>query len=123
VSERAPGADRPAAARGHDVVRPFIMTRGRTKVTRADLRFETLVQRLGGPIPATVPSEQVALLGLADEPVSVAELAAELGLVVGVVNVLINDLLDAGRLEVFESDPDLIELDMLTAMVDKIRSL
>jgi hypothetical protein len=112
-----------AAAGGHEVVRPFIMTRGRTKVTRADLRFETLVQRVPGEVPATVPSEQVALLGLSLDPISVAELAAALGLVVGVVNVLINDLLDGGRVEVFSSDPDLIELDMLTAMVDKIRAL
>ena len=37
--------------------------------------------------------------------------------------VLLNDLLDAGLVDVFESDPDSIELDMLTAMADKIRSM
>ena len=54
---------------------------------------------------------------------SVAELSAELGLIVGVVSVLLNDLIDARLIEVFESDPEEIDLDMLTAMVDKIRSL
>jgi hypothetical protein len=108
---------------GHDFVRPFIMTGGRTKPVRSDLRFETLVQRVDAPVPATTPSEQVALLRLSDEPISVAELAAALDLVIGVVNVLINDLLDAGLLEVFESDPDDIELGMLNRIADKIRSL
>jgi DNA-binding MarR family transcriptional regulator len=99
------------------------MTGGRTKATRTDLRFESLVCRVDRPVPATTPSEQVALLRLADEPVSVAELAAELDLVIGVVNVLINDLLDAGLLETYESDPDDIELDALERIAAKIRSI
>ena len=111
------------AARGHDVVRPFIMTGGRTKAKRSDLRVETLVQCRVTDVPATVPSEQRALLTLSADPTSVAELAAELGLIVGVVSVLLNDMIDSGLVEVFESDVDEIDLDMLTAMVDKIRSL
>jgi hypothetical protein len=111
------------AARGHDVVRPFVMTGGRTRAKRSDLRVETLVQRRSSDIPATVPSEQRALLARSGDPVSVAELAADLDLVVGVASVLLNDMLDLGLIDVFESDPDTIDLDMLTAMVDKIRSL
>jgi len=114
---------------GHDFVRPFIMTRGRTAVARKDLRFETLVQRTDdGPIAATVPSEQVAILELATAPISVAELAAELQLVIGVVTVLINDLLDAGLLVMGTSDglddlEDDDELDMLSRIANKIRTL
>ena len=108
---------------GHDFVRPFIMTGGRTQASRSDLRFETLVQRRSETVSGFVPIEQRGLLARSEEPVSVAELAAELDLVVGVANVLINDLIDAGLLEVFDSDPDTIDLDMLTAMVNKIRSL
>ena len=118
----------PAPGSGHDFVRPFIMTRGRTKVTRTDLRFETLVQRADdAPIPATVPSEQVAILELATEAVSVAELAAELNLVIGVVTVLINDLLDAGMLVMGGHDrvdgDDDDDLDMLSRIANKIRTL
>jgi hypothetical protein len=113
----------PGQPGGHDVVRPFIMTRGRTKAARVDLRFETLVQRREVAVPGTVPSEQRALLALCTSPMSVAELAAALDLVVGVACVLLNDLNDAGLVEIFDSDPDFIELDMLNAMVDKIRSL
>ena len=76
------------------------MTKGRTKVDRTDLRFETLVQAVGGPVPPMVPSEQVAILKLAVRPISVAEIAADLHLVVGVVQVLINDLLEEDLLGV-----------------------
>jgi hypothetical protein len=112
-----------SSSHGHDFVRPFIMTGGRTKAARSDLRFETLVQARAVAVPSTVPMEQRALLNRSTEPVSVAELAAALDLVVGVACVLLNDLLDAGLVDVFESDPDTIDLDMLTAMVEKIRSL
>ena len=108
---------------GHDFVRPFIMTGGRTEVKRSNLRFETLVQARPVAVPATVPIEQRDLLARSSKPVSVAELAAELDLVVGVAGVLLNDLIDAELLDVFESDPDTIDLDTLTAMVAKIRSL
>jgi hypothetical protein len=108
---------------GHDFVRPFVMTGGRTRSARTDLRFETLVQRLGTGVPGTVPMEQRDLLARSEQPISVAELAAELDLVVGVVGILLTDLIEAGLVEVFASDPDTIDLDMLTAMVDRIRRL
>ena len=99
------------------------MTKGRTKVDRTDLRFETLVQAVGGPVPPMVPSEQVAILKLAARPISVAEIAADLHLVVGVVQVLINDLLEEDLLEVFGTEVEDIELDMLDRIAQKIRSL
>ena len=121
-------SEQPAPAAGHDFVRPFIMTRGRTKTTRTDLRFETLVQRVDdGPIAASVPSEQAAILELATSAISVAELAAELHLVIGVVTVLINDLIDSGMLVMhadgggFVDDDD--EFDMLSRIANKIRTL
>jgi len=99
------------------------MTKGRTKVDRTDLRFETLVQAVGGPVPPMVPSEQVAILKLAVRPISVAEIAADLHLVVGVVQVLINDLLEEDLLEVYGTEVEDIELDMLDRIAQKIRSL
>ncbi len=118
----------PAQGSGHDFVRPFIMTRGRTKTTRPHLRFETLVQRADdGPIPAAVPSEQVSILNLATGPISVAELAAELHLVIGVVTVLIDDLLDSQLLVMHDDSADLVdddaEYDMLNRIANKIRTL
>jgi hypothetical protein len=103
------------------------MTGGRTASAKLDLRFETLVQRNPDTaIDGTMASEKVLVVGLATEPISVAEIAAELNLVVGVVNVLIEDLVGSGHVEVFLDDAgsgDDDELDMLTRISDKIRSL
>jgi Protein of unknown function (DUF742) len=67
----------------------------------------------------------VRVLRLAAMPTSVAEIAAELQLVVGVVNVLIEDLVESGHVEVFldEVVDDDDDLDVLTRISDKIRSL
>lgn len=117
-------SDDRGAAGGHDFVRPFIMTGGRTASKHLDLRLETLVQRIPTmPVDPTMPSEKVHVVGLATKPTSVAEIAAELNLVVGVVNVLIEDLVESGHVEVFLAEPDDVELDMLTRITDKIRSL
>jgi hypothetical protein len=118
--EREPAA--PTTAGGHDLIRPFIMTGGRTRAG-GDVRLESLVQRMAGPVPVDVPSEQRELLARSTEPISVAELAAQLDLVVSVVAVLVDDLVGAGLVEVHQTDPDDLELGMLTRMVDKIRSL
>jgi hypothetical protein len=103
------------------------MTGGRTASAHLDLRFETLVQRNHDvPIDGTMPSEKVQVVGLATKPISVAEIAADLNLVVGVVNVLIEDLVASGHVEVFLEDADADgddELDMLTRISNKIRSL
>ncbi len=103
------------------------MTGGRTASHKLELRLETLVQRNPDvPVGSTMASEKVLVVGLATKPISVAEIAAELNLVVGVVNVLIEDLVESGHVEVFlddvvaDSDD---ELDMLTRISDKIRSL
>lgn len=104
------------------------MTGGRTASAKLDLRFETLVQRNPDvPIDGTMASEKVLVVGLTTRPISVAEIAAELNLVVGVVNVLIEDLVESGHVEAFLDDEaaadDDDELDMLTRISDKIRSL
>ena len=56
-----------------------------------------------------------------------AELAAELQLVIGVVTVLINDLLDAGMLVMHADGGGIVdddaEFDMLSRIANKIRTL
>jgi hypothetical protein len=104
-------------------IRPFIMTGGRTKAERRDLRIETLLHATGAEIGDEMATEQVDMLYACVTPTSVAEVAAQLGLVVGVVAVLAGDLIAAGHLEVHQTDPVEIELDALTRMLDRVRSL
>ncbi len=111
---------------GHDFVRPFIMTGGRTRSRRLDLRIETLVRRLdGAPVDASLPSEKVQVIASCAAPTSVAEISAGLNLVVGVVKVLIEDLVDSGHVEVFVHGEESLDddLDVLTRISNKIRSL
>jgi hypothetical protein len=74
-------------------------------------------------IPMDLPSEQEELLRLCQEPQSVAEVAAKLHLVVGVVPVIAGDLIAAGLLDVHHTDPVEIELDMLTKMIERVRAI
>lgn len=108
---------------GHDVVRPFIMTGGRTRAERRDLRLETMLEAAVDAVPSGLPSEQQELLRLCREPQSVAEVAAKLHLVVGVVAVVAGDLIALELLSVHHTDPVEIELDMLTKMIERVRAI
>jgi hypothetical protein len=112
---------------GHDFVRPFIMTGGRTRAVRRNLRVETMLQATQVDIPddiaSELPSEQLELLQVCEVPLSVAEVAVRLQIVVGVVAIIAGDLIDSGLLDVHHTDPVEIELDMLTKMIQRVRSI
>ena len=108
---------------GHDLVRPYIMTGGRTRAQRRDLRLETLLQTKTDHVPPYLPDEQQLLLDQCVQALSVAEVAAHLDLVVGVVMVLADDLISAGLLDVHHTDPVEIELSMLTKMIERVRAI
>ena len=116
-------SDAAAGRGGHDFVRPYIMTGGRTRADRRDLRVETMLQSTVTDIPNDLPSEQEELLRACAEPQSVAELANRLQLVTGVVAVIAGDLIATGLLDVHHTDPVEIELDMLTKMIERVRAI
>lgn len=107
----------------HDLVRPFVMTGGRTRSERRDLRLETMLRAVGSPPPGSRPTEQEAILRLCREPLSIAELASRLDLVVGVTTIVVGDLVADGLLEVHHTDPVDIELDALTRMIERVRAI
>lgn len=106
----------------HDLVRPFVMTGGRTRVEQRDLRLETMLKTVRSS-PGGLPTEQEAMLRLCRNPQSIAELASHLGLVVGVAAIVAGDLVAAGMLEVHHTDPVDIELDALTRMIERVRAI
>ncbi len=111
------------AAYSHDVVRPFVMTGGRTRAERRDLRLETMLSAVPGGARVGLSSEQARLLSVCRHPISVAEASAELGIVVGVTIILAADLVVSGLLDVHQTDPVEIELDLLSRMIEKVRAL
>ncbi|MFD9941332.1 DUF742 domain-containing protein [Nonomuraea sp. NPDC059023] len=82
------------------LVRPYALTRGRTRsATGETLDLIAMVSAVGDP-PGGLGPEQLAILRAARSPISVADVAVELDLPVGVVRVLLSDLHDHGLISV-----------------------
>ncbi|MFD7407593.1 DUF742 domain-containing protein [Streptomyces sp. NPDC059866] len=113
------------------VVRPYAMTRGRTSHAaqhRLDL-IAVVVTEPHADDPEADPAlspEHVDIVALCREaPQSVAELAAELNLPIGVVRVLIGDLVDAELIHVTRPVPpaELPDENILRDVINGLRAL
>lgn len=113
------------------VVRPYAMTRGRTSHAgqhRLDL-IALVVAEPAADDPVwdmTLSPEHAHILGLCrDRPQSVAELAADLDLAVGVVRVLIGDLTEDQLVHVTRPVPpaELPDESILREVIDGLRAL
>lgn len=89
------------------LVRPYSWTRGRTRPVQ-DLALETLVSTTGdGLDPCRVTSsEHQAVVGLCEQPRSVAEVAALLVLPLGIARVLLADMIEMGLVLVHGGVPE-----------------
>ena len=113
----------PRQSSAHDFVRPFVMTGGRTRAADATLRMETMVQTVADVRGGHLTFEHARIVEACLEPLSIAEVAAELGTALGVTMVLVGDLVAQDYLEVSVVDPVEIELSTLTRMIDRVRAL
>ena len=120
-----PDQPRPATAeeQGDDgaFVRPFIVTRGRTRPLHDGLRIETLVQALPAALSAPLQFEQRQIVELAQRPVSLAEVAARLGVPIGVARVLIADLYTGRYISLHE--PTELPVHVIERIRDLVRAL
>ncbi|MFI1599674.1 MULTISPECIES: DUF742 domain-containing protein [Streptomyces] len=114
------------------VVRPYAMTRGRTTSNgqhRLDLIAVVVTEAHAYDVPETdrtLSPEHVDIVGLCrDTPQSVAELAAELDLPIGVVRVLIGDLVDDELVHVTRPVPpaELPDESILRDVISGLRAL
>jgi hypothetical protein len=86
------------------LVRPYMVTRGRTATQ--GLLVETMVQARPSAGEALI-DESRRVFELCTRPTAVAEVAAHLGLPLGITRVLVSDLVAEGRLEAFDTaSPD-----------------
>lgn len=136
TAERGPGEER----RAHDlyddddlvedarVVRPYALTRGRTRSQRSDLPLEALVRGVHGATDLSPTSERRRILELSTASIlSVAEVSAHLSLPLGVVRVLIGDLAEEGLVVVHTGSPSAApaatNLKVLESVLNGISSL
>ena len=99
--------------RGRDsgpVVRPYALTGGRTEPADGEvLDLIAVIVDSGRPAePAQQPGlspEHRRILNLCRRPATVADVASDTGLPVGVVRVLLADLVQQGRIKVLRSRP------------------
>jgi hypothetical protein len=102
-------------------LRQYALTQGRVHSIGRDLPLDALVQSstLGRELQHALPSEQGAMLRLAERPVSIAELGAHLHVHLGIARVLVSDLCARELVSVSTSDfrdgegPDLETLERL----------
>jgi hypothetical protein len=108
------------------LVRPYTLTRGRTRSANAELNMITLVVTTGcGMGGHVLEPEHIQILRLCERPLSVAELGAKLNLPIAVVKVLLSDLIEQ-NLVIFRSPPPQVSRPnqkLLQAVLDGIRRL
>lgn len=118
------------------VVRPYALTGGRTHYDGADLDLVALMVTVDAPAhpddgPALAASpwapdpEHDMILELCRTPLSVAEIASDLELPLGVVRVLLGDLLDHSLIQVRRPAPvaQFPSERVLKEVIDGIRAL
>ncbi len=111
------------------LVRPFALTGGRTRPSRADFTLITTVTAVDPPPErASRPQpEQTRILRRCRRPVAVAELAALLDLPVSVVVIMLCDLLEAGLITAHPPHPvsrtPELDLDLLQKVRDGLGRL
>ena len=109
------------------VVRHYAMTSGRTRPTRGEFDLITLIVAARA-VPATdtgLQPEHARIIGLCQNPTSVAEIATALDLPVGTVRVLLGDLLDRGYIRTRSPVPasQVPHERVFKAVLDGLRSL
>ncbi|WP_327180287.1 DUF742 domain-containing protein [Streptomyces sp. NBC_01335] len=113
------------------LVRPYAVTGGRTKPGPSGVRFDLIalvvVDGASDPDAETMlgPEHRSLLALCQDETQSVAELAADADLPVGVVRVLLGDLLEGGHVSVCRPVPpaQLPDERILREVIDGLRAL
>ena len=102
------------------LVRPYAVTRGRTRAKQDSIDLVTLVVALEPDAPVQEP-EYARILSLCRRPTTVAEISAALDLPLGAVKVLVGDLIE--RNQVIFSSGRAPGTDVMQAVLDGIRRL
>lgn len=104
------------------VVRPFMLTGGRTRPLHDGLRIETLLHAAPAALSAPLRFESRRIVELCQAPHSVADLAVALRVPLGVVRVIVADLVTDGYLRI-EQQPGELPIEVIERIRDRVRAL
>ena len=107
------------------VLRPFLLTGGRTRPLRDGLRLETLIRAAPAALSAPLRFELSRIVRFCQQPRALADVATCLRVPVGVARVLVADLAADGCLTVEEpmADPSELPVELIERIVDRVRAL
>ncbi|GAB3268180.1 DUF742 domain-containing protein [Kineosporia babensis] len=103
------------------VIRPFLLTGGRTRPVQEGLRVETLVHARPRSATAVLRFEHQQIVQLCREPTSLAEISAALRVPFGVARVLVSDLVADGSVVVTEREE--LSIQLIERIRDRVRAL
>jgi hypothetical protein len=119
---RPPAAD-PAPEPGDDlVVRPFMLTGGRTRPLHDGLRIETLLHAAPAALSAPLRFESRRIVELCQAPMSMADLSVAMRVPLGVIKVIVADLVTEGYLRIEEQLGEL-PIELIERIRDRVRAL
>jgi len=104
------------------LLRPFMLTGGRTQPMRDGLRIETLLHAAPAALSAPLRFESRRIVVLCQAPKSVADLAVALRAPLGVVRVIAADLITQDYLRIDEQ-LDELPITMIERIRDRVRAL
>ncbi|MEV4279454.1 DUF742 domain-containing protein [Actinoplanes xinjiangensis] len=104
------------------VIRPFMLTNGRTQPLHDGLRIETLLHAAPAALSAPLRFESRRIVELAQSPMSIADLSVALRAPLGVVRVIVADLITQGYLTVQDSVGEL-STSLIERIRDRVRAL
>ncbi|BBH68797.1 hypothetical protein ACTI_54820 [Actinoplanes sp. OR16] len=116
------GSHRPSDSDEDPVVRPFMLTGGRTQPLHDGLRIETLIRAAPAALSAPLRFEAMRTVELCQRPMSVADLAVALRAPLGVARVIIGDLLSQGFLSI-QDQPGELSTSVIERIRDRVRAL
>jgi hypothetical protein len=117
-----PRAGRRTPADEDPLLRPFMLTGGRTQPMHDGLRIETQLRAAPAALSAPLRFESRRIVELCQAAMSVADLSAALRAPLGVVRVIVADLITQGYLRI-EEQPQELSSSLIERIRDRVRAL
>jgi hypothetical protein len=121
TGHEAHSKDAAGALEDNLVIRPFMLTGGRTRPAHEGLRVETLIQAYPWAAERPLRFEARRIVEFCQQAVSVAELSAALQVPLGVARVLVSDLIADGLVMLVRREE--LSLQTLERIRDRVRAL